>query len=76
MNYRAYFLNFSPFSSFKSENAQTMPFLEFFPGQSCSTVNGRNVVNYGGKRQTCTIIVYGHRIRCFTIYYDDRKLLP
>ena len=46
------------------------------PGESCPTVNGRNLVNYGGKRQTCTIIVYDHRIRCFTIYYDDRKLLP
>ena len=46
------------------------------PGQSCPTVNDRNLVNYGGKRQSCTIIVYGDRIRCFAIYYDDRKLLP
>ena len=49
---------------------------EEYPGQSCPTVNGCNLVNYGGKRQTCTIIAYGDRIRCFTIYYDDCKLLP
>ena len=45
------------------------------PGRLCPTVDDRNLVNYGGKRQTATIIVYGHHIRCFTIYYDDRELV-
>ena len=40
-----------------------------------SIMPDRNLVNYGGKRQTCTIIVYDRHIRCLTIYYDDRKLL-
>lgn len=46
------------------------------PGDSCTTVNGRNTVNYDGKRRMWTGGIYDHRVRCVTTYHDHRKPLP